>query len=102
VLVVSYSGTKTFRALTYRNGKARTRKLGSYPAISVKQARAQARQLVSAQVLGAERRLPPPFQSEQFRSVTVIDRAYIRRLASVRAAQKNGDIPILRFPQLEA
>jgi Arm DNA-binding domain len=52
VLVVSYSGTKTFRALTYRNGKARTRKLGSYPAISVKQARAQARQLVSAQVLG--------------------------------------------------
>lgn len=44
VLVVSYGGTKTFRVLTYRNGKARTRKLGSYPAISVKEARAQARE----------------------------------------------------------
>jgi hypothetical protein len=44
VLVVSYGGTKTFRVLTYRNGKARTRKLGSYPAMSVKQARTQARE----------------------------------------------------------
>ena len=44
VLVVSYGGTKTFRVLTYRNGKARTRKLGSYPQISVKDARAKARE----------------------------------------------------------
>jgi integrase len=44
VLVVSYGGTKTFRVLTYRNGKARTRKLGTYPALSVKEARAQARE----------------------------------------------------------
>jgi integrase len=43
-LVVSYGGTKTFRVLTYRNGKARTRKLGSYPQISVKDARAKARE----------------------------------------------------------
>jgi hypothetical protein len=42
LLVVSYGGTKTFRALTYRNGKARTRKLGSYPQMSVKDARAKA------------------------------------------------------------
>jgi integrase len=45
VLVVSYGGTKTFRALTYHNGRARTRKLGSYPQISVKDARAKAREL---------------------------------------------------------
>ena len=44
VLVVSYGGTKTFRVLTYRNGKAQTRKLGSYPQISVKDARAKARE----------------------------------------------------------
>jgi len=43
VLVVSYGGTKTFRVLTYRNGKALTRKLGSYPQMSVKDARAKAR-----------------------------------------------------------
>jgi integrase len=44
ILVVSYGGTKTFRVLTYRNGKAQTRKLGSYPRISVKDARAKARE----------------------------------------------------------
>jgi integrase len=43
VLVVSYGGTKTFRALTYINGKARTRKLGTYPQMKVKEARAAAR-----------------------------------------------------------
>ena len=41
---MSYGGTKTFRALTYHNGKPRTRKLGTYPALSVKEARAQARE----------------------------------------------------------
>jgi integrase len=44
LLVVSYGGTKTFRALTYVNGKARTRKLGTYPTLSVKEARALARE----------------------------------------------------------
>jgi hypothetical protein len=45
VLVVSYGGTKTFRALTYdeRTKKPRSRKLGTYPQMSVKQARAEAR-----------------------------------------------------------
>ncbi len=28
VLVVSYGGTKTFRVMTYLNGRAKTRKLG--------------------------------------------------------------------------
>jgi hypothetical protein len=47
--------------------------------------------------------LPPPFQSEQFCSVTVIDAAYIKNLASVRrAAQKTATYRILRFPQLAA
>src|SRR5271166_3444704 len=32
--------------------------------------------------------LPRPFQSEQFCSVTVIDAAYVKNLASVRAAKK--------------
>src|SRR5262249_31272352 len=44
LLVVSYGGTKTFRVLTYHNGKARTRNLGTCPALSVKEARAQARE----------------------------------------------------------
>jgi integrase len=43
VLVVSYGGSKTFRALTYRNGKAHTIKLGIYPQMSVKEAREKAR-----------------------------------------------------------
>ena len=44
VVVVSFGGTKTFRVLTYHKGKPRTRKLGTYPAMSVKDARAQARE----------------------------------------------------------
>ena len=44
VLVVSYGGSRTFRVLTYRDGKPLTRKLGSYPAMSVKDARAKARE----------------------------------------------------------
>ena len=46
--------------------------------------------------------LPPPFQSEQFCSVTVIDTAYIQNLASVRAAGKTATYRILHFPQLAA
>jgi hypothetical protein len=46
--------------------------------------------------------LPPPFQSEQFCSVTVIDAAYTENLASVRAAQKTATYRSLRFPQLAA
>lgn len=44
VLVVSYGGTKTFRVLTYASGKPHSRKLGTYPAMSVKDARARARE----------------------------------------------------------
>jgi integrase len=43
VLVVSYGGTKTFRGLTYSNGKPRSKKLGTYPTMSVKEARRLAR-----------------------------------------------------------
>ena len=43
VLVVSYGGSKTFRVLTYRNGKPRSKKLGTYPQMTVKDARAKAR-----------------------------------------------------------
>jgi integrase len=43
VLVVGYGGSKTFRVMTYRNGKPRTKKLGTYPATTVKAAREQAR-----------------------------------------------------------
>jgi integrase len=39
VLVVSYGGTKTFRLMTYVNGKPKTRKLGTYPQMTLKQAR---------------------------------------------------------------
>src|SRR5438445_10046358 len=44
VLVVSYGGSKTFRVLTYRNGKPHSRKLGTYPAMTVNDARAKARE----------------------------------------------------------
>ena len=43
VLVYSAGGTKAFRVLTYVNGKPKTRKLGIYPAMSLKEAKAQAR-----------------------------------------------------------
>jgi integrase len=43
VLVVSYGGTKAFRVLTYRNGRPHSVKLGTYPAMTVKEARAKAR-----------------------------------------------------------
>jgi integrase len=43
VLVVSYGGAKTFRVMTYRNGKPRTAKLGTYPAMKVAEARKLAR-----------------------------------------------------------
>lgn len=44
VLVVSYGGTKAFRVMTYRDGKPQSRKLGTYPAMMVKEARAKARE----------------------------------------------------------
>ena len=43
MLVVSYRGTKALRVLTYRNGKPKTHKLGTYPQLTVKDARAKAR-----------------------------------------------------------
>jgi integrase len=43
ILVVGYGGSKTFRVMTYRNGKPHTKKLGTYPAMTVKAAREQAR-----------------------------------------------------------
>ena len=43
VLIVSYGGSRTFRVMTYRNGKAHTSKLGTYPLMTVKEARAKAR-----------------------------------------------------------
>jgi Arm DNA-binding domain len=41
-LVVSYGGTKTFRAMRYVDGKAVSRKLGTYPALKLTDARKQA------------------------------------------------------------
>jgi len=43
VLVASYGGSKTWRVMTYRNGKARSHKLGTYPAMTLKEANKQAR-----------------------------------------------------------
>jgi integrase len=43
-LCVSYGGSRTFRVVTYRNGKPQSRKLGTYPQMTVKMAREQARQ----------------------------------------------------------
>jgi integrase len=43
VLVVSYGGAKTFRVLTYVNGKPVSRKLGTYPQLSLAEAKKQAR-----------------------------------------------------------
>src|SRR5579862_4324083 len=43
VLVVSYGGTKTFRVMTYVNGKPKTTKLGTYPQMSLQDAKEKAR-----------------------------------------------------------
>jgi integrase len=43
VLVVSYGGTKTFRVMTYRDGKPQTYKLGMFPQMSVAAAKEKAR-----------------------------------------------------------
>jgi integrase len=44
VVVNSYGGTRTFRVMTYKNGKPQSRKLGTYPQMTVKEARAKARE----------------------------------------------------------
>ena len=44
MLVLGAGGTRAFRALTYRNGKPQSFKLGTYPTISLKQAKAKARE----------------------------------------------------------
>ena len=43
MLVVSYGGTKTFRMMTYVNGEAKSHKLGTYPALSLGEARKKAK-----------------------------------------------------------
>lgn len=42
-LVISYGGAKSWRMLTYQNAKPISRGLGSYPAMPLKEARAEAR-----------------------------------------------------------
>jgi integrase len=44
VLVNSYGGSRTFRVMTYKNGKPQSRKLGTYPQMTVKEARSKARE----------------------------------------------------------
>ena len=44
MLVLSYGGTKSWRALTYRDGKPHYWKLGTYPQVTVQQARRKARE----------------------------------------------------------
>lgn len=43
VLIYSAGGTRTFRVMTYKNGKPFTRKLGSYPTMGLKQAKDEAK-----------------------------------------------------------
>ena len=62
VLVVSYGGSKTFRALTYVNGKPQSRKLGNYPAMSVKQAKGAARAFWENPAKAAAEAAPDTFQ----------------------------------------
>src|SRR5262249_14420769 len=45
VLVLGVGGTKTFRVMTYFRGKAQSTKIGTYPKLSVKDARDMAREL---------------------------------------------------------
>ena len=44
MLVLSYGGTKSWRALTYRDGKPHYWKLGTHPQVTVQQARKRARE----------------------------------------------------------
>jgi integrase len=43
ILVIGYGGSKTFRALRYVNGKPKSVKIGTYPPMTVKEARTKAR-----------------------------------------------------------
>ncbi|MGY3547121.1 integrase [Bradyrhizobium sp. USDA 4469] len=45
VLVLGAGGTKAFRVMTYVSGKAQSTKIGTYPSLSVKDARDKAREL---------------------------------------------------------
>jgi integrase len=45
VLVLGAGGTKAFRVMTYVRGKAKSTKIGTYPKLSVKDAREKAREL---------------------------------------------------------
>ena len=62
VLVVSYGGSKTFRALTYGNGKPHTIKLGTYPQMTVKEAREKARAYFADPATYAAQTLPDTFK----------------------------------------
>jgi integrase len=63
VLIVSYGGSKTFRVLTYTNGKPHSRKLGIYPAMTVRVARAQAREYWSNPVKFEAQAQPDTFKA---------------------------------------
>jgi integrase len=62
VLQVSYSGTKSFNALTYKDGKPQSFKLGQFPEMTVKEARKTAEQF----------RLNP----QQFKQQDEIDKSF--------------------------
>jgi integrase len=62
ILVVSYGGTKSFRVLTYRDGKPHSVKLGTYPTMSVRDARRLAREYWQNPQKFAEQKLVGTFK----------------------------------------
>ena len=56
MLVLSYGGAKSWRALTYRDGKPHYWKLGTYPQVTVQQARRKAREYFENPAEGGKRR----------------------------------------------
>jgi integrase len=108
LLIASFGGSKTFRALIYRGGKAKTHKLGQYPQMSVKQAREAARQYWAHPDQFAQRALTGTFRevaeawlTHHVRATGLRSEPEIVRQLAYYVYPKWGDCPFLELRRRE-
>jgi integrase len=108
VLVVSYGGTKSFRVLTYRNGKPHSVKLGTYPAMTVKEARRLAREywenpekFAEQKAVGTFKEISDQWLRHHVEAKRLISAAEIRRHLDVYVLRKWGTRKFLEIRRRE-
>jgi integrase len=106
VLYVSYGGSKTWRVLFYEGGKPRTKRIGTYPELSIKDARRQvdkfdAEEAVAATKAGTFRDVAIQWLSDYVDKKQLRTSYEIRRQLDVYIYPKWGDRKIFEIDRAD-